>query len=154
MAGFNNATLIGRMTKDPELRQTTTGKSVCSFVLAVDRPLSNEQKEQAQQNGQQTADFINCTAWNKQAEYLCQYAQRGSQVLASGRIQTRSYDQDGRKVYVTEIIARDVQVIGSARASGTLAMEYENSSYQETYESKKDSGREITGNQMYSDLPF
>lgn len=95
---MNKVVLIGRLTKDPELRFTPgTGNAVASFTLAVDRYNSKSQKE---------ADFIPIVVWNKTAESTANYLNKGSQVAISGRIQTRSYDaNDGTKRYVTEVVA-------------------------------------------------
>ena len=99
---MNKVILIGRLTRDPELRTISNGTSTTSFSLAVNRPFTN-------QNGEREADFINCVAWRKQAENIAKYCTKGTQVAVEGRIQTRSYDaQDGSKRYVTEVIADNV----------------------------------------------
>ena len=96
--------LIGRLTRDPELRKTQNGTSVCSFTLAVNR--------RQNQDGTQDADFINCVAWNKLADNIQLYQKKGNQLGIEGRINTRSYDnQQGQKVYVTEVIAESVQFL-------------------------------------------
>ena len=99
------------MTKDPDLRTTTTGKSVASFSVAVDRRFK--------QDGQPTADFINVVAWGRQAEVISQYLGKGRQIALSGRLQTRSYDaQDGSKRYVTEVVLEEFDFIGSRNDGG------------------------------------
>ena len=99
---MNKVILIGRLTRDPELRTISNGTSTTSFSLAVNRTYTN-------QNGEREADFINCVAWRKQAENIAKYCVKGTQVAVEGRIQTRSYDaQDGTKRYVTEVIADNV----------------------------------------------
>lgn len=104
---MNNVSLIGRLTKDVEIKNTTKGDSVGSFTLAVNRNFTN-------QSGEREADFINCVIWKKQAEALAKYTQKGSQVGIEGRIQTRNYEnQQGTRVYVTEIIVSQVTFIGS-----------------------------------------
>lgn len=104
---MNKVILIGRLTKDPEMRTITNGTPTTSFSLAVQRTFTN-------QNGEREADFINCVAWRKQAENIAKYCSKGSQVAVEGRIQTRSYDaQDGTKRYVTEVIADNVTFLGS-----------------------------------------
>lgn len=109
---MNSVNLSGRLTKDPELRTTSGGKSVCTFTMAVDKKLSAEKRDKAKAEGQPTADFPQIQAWGHDAEYLCNYGKKGSFVIVSGRISTRNYeDKDGRKVYVTEVSADDVQVI-------------------------------------------
>lgn len=104
---MNKAILIGRLTRDPEMRTTTSGATTTSFTVAVSRTYAN-------QNGERETDFINCVAWRKQAENIAKYCQKGTQVAVEGRIQTRSYDaQDGTKRYVTEIIVDNVTFLGS-----------------------------------------
>lgn len=104
---INRVVLVGRLTRDPELRKTPSGASVCSYTLAVSR-------NRSVQPGQPEADFINCVTWNRQAETMAQYLDKGSLVGIEGRIQTRNYDnQNGQKVYVTEIITDSVQFLES-----------------------------------------
>ena len=95
---MNKVILIGRLTKEPELRKTPTDVSVCQFTLAVNRPYQG-------QNGEREADFISCVAWRTQAENLCKYIKKGGQIAVEGNIQTRSYnDKNGEKRYVTEVV--------------------------------------------------
>ena len=102
---MNKAILIGRLTKDPELRTTPTGRNVCQFSVAVNRTYTNT-------NGEREADFINCVVWDKQAENLAKYQKKGNQIAVEGRIQTRNYDdKDGKKVYVTEILANNISFL-------------------------------------------
>ena len=104
MQDINRVVLIGRLTRDPELRKTQSGTSVCSFTLAVNR--------RQNQDGTQDADFINCVAWNKLADNIQLYQKKGNQLGIEGRINTRSYDnQQGQKVYVTEVVAENVQFL-------------------------------------------
>ena len=104
---MNKVFLIGRLTKDPELRYTSTNTAAASFTIAVNRNFTN-------QNGEREADFINIVVWRKQAENVKQYLTKGSQVAIDGRIQTRSYDaNDGSKRYVTEVVADEVTFLGS-----------------------------------------
>ncbi len=104
---MNNVSLVGRLTKDPELRTISTGNTTCNFTVAVNRQFTNA-------NGERETDFINCVIWGKQAENLAKYCTKGSLVGVSGRIQTRNYDgQDGHKVYVTEVLANNVSFLGS-----------------------------------------
>jgi single-strand DNA-binding protein len=111
---MNKAILIGRLTRDPELKFTAgSGTAVASFTLAVDRQFKNK-------DGQKEADFINCVAWNKTAETISNYLKKGSLIAASGRIQTRTYDNnEGKKVYVTEVIVEDFQFLDSKDKAGT-----------------------------------
>lgn len=107
---INRVILVGRLTKDPVLRKTGAGKSVVSFTTACDRKVKVD--------GQPTADFINCIAWNKVADLMAQYLHKGSLVGVEGRIQTRSYDdQTGKRVYITEVVADSVQFLESKSAS-------------------------------------
>ena len=108
---INNVVLVGRLTKDVEVKKTQSGLSVASFTIACDRRLSQEQKN----NGEQSVDFINCVAWRGSADFLGNYAHKGDTVGAEGRIQTRSYDRDGQKVYVTEIVANSVSILHSTQ---------------------------------------
>ena len=108
---INRVVLVGRLTKDVELRKTNSNTSVCSFTLACNRRFQSQQ-------GGQTADFINCIAWRQSADFLAKYASKGSIVGVEGRISTRSYDnQAGQKVYVTEVTCDSVQLIGGNRNS-------------------------------------
>ena len=109
---MNKVILIGRLTRDPELRTTTSGTATTSFSIAVDRPFVN------QQTGQREADVINCVAWRKQAENISRYCFKGTQVAVEGRIQTRNYDaQDGTKRYVTEVVCDNVTFLGSKNSN-------------------------------------
>lgn len=107
---MNKVILIGNLTKDPELSTTTGGISFCRFTLAVSKRFSGEDK---------TADFINIIVWRAQAENCSKYLKKGSKAAIVGNIQTRSYDaQDGSKRYVTEVVAEEVEFLGS-RPAGT-----------------------------------
>lgn len=123
---INRVVLVGRLTKDVEVRKTQTGLSVASFTVACDRRVSK-----SQDNSQQTADFINCVAWRQSADFLGQYARKGAMVGVDGRLQTRSYDrQDGTKAYVTEVVCDNVNILESKAASTARATQsYDNSSY-------------------------
>ena len=107
MININHVTLVGRLVRDVELRKTNSNTSVCSFTVAVDRRFKSQQ-------GGQDADFISCIAWRQSAEFLAKYASKGTIVSIEGRIQTRNYDNaSGQKVYVTEVVADSVQLIGN-----------------------------------------
>lgn len=110
---INSVVLVGRLTKDIELRKTQSGLSVASFTVACDRRLSQEQKN----NGEQSADFINCVAWRGSADFLGKYARKGDTVGVEGRLQTRSYDRDGQRVYVTEVLANSVNLLHSKQTA-------------------------------------
>ena len=104
---MNKVTLIGRLTKDPELRYTSSNIAVASFTLAVDRGYTSP-------NGERQADFLNIVVWRKPAENVKKFLTKGSQVAVDGSIQTRSYDdQNGQKRYSTEILANSVEFLGS-----------------------------------------
>ncbi len=118
---MNQAVLIGRLTKDPELKYTPQGTAVCNFTLAVDRELSREKKDQAQANGQATADFIRIVAWGKQGENCANYLHKGSQCAVHGRIQTGSYEAaDGSRRYTTDIVANRVEFLTASTKSGAI----------------------------------
>lgn len=104
---INRVVLVGRLTKDIELKKTTNNISTCTFTLACDRQFKSNQP------GAQNADFISCVAWRQAADFLANYASKGSVVGVEGRIQTRSYDGQNGKVYVTEVVCDRVQLIGS-----------------------------------------
>ena len=107
---INRVVLIGRMTRDPELRRTGQGDAVTSFTLAVNRNYTSR-------DGQQQTDFINCVVWRKPAENVERYCSKGSLVGVEGRIQTRSYDNaQGQKVYVVEVICDSVQFLETKAA--------------------------------------
>ncbi|BDR57403.1 single-stranded DNA-binding protein [Xylocopilactobacillus apis] len=108
---INNVVLVGRLTKDPDLRYTSNGTAVASFTVAVDRNFTNAQ-------GAREADFINCVVWRKQAETFSNYMHKGSLVGIEGRIQTRNYEgNDGKRVYVTEVMVNNFSFL-EAKGSG------------------------------------
>lgn len=107
---MNKIILIGRLTKDPELNYTNSGKAVCKFTLAVNRPYSN-------QDGKSQADFINIVVWNKPAENSANYLAKGRQCAVEGRLQIRSYEaDDGTRKYITEVVANSVQFLSSSKS--------------------------------------
>jgi len=109
---MNNVVLIGRLTRDPELRYIpVTGTAVTKFNLAVDRGLSKDKKQEMESKGQPTADFINITVWGKQAENAANYLAKGRLVAIHGRIQTGSYEKDGIRIYTTEVVASNVEFL-------------------------------------------
>ena len=102
---INNVTLVGRLTKDHDLRYTASGTAVATFTLAVNRNFTN-------QNGNREADFINCVIWRKPAETMATLAKKGSLIGVVGRIQTRTYDnQQGQRVYVTEVVVNQFHLL-------------------------------------------
>lgn len=117
---MNKVILMGRLARDPEIRYTQSTKAVATFTLAVDRRVRRSADGQPPQ---QTADFIPIVAWDKTAELCGNYLTKGRQVLIEGRMQVRSYDaQDGSKRYVTEVIADNVEFIGSRSDGGAAPM--------------------------------
>lgn len=103
---LNQVTLVGRLTKMPELRYTLEGKPVLNVTLALNRQYKNSA-------GEYEADFVLCTLWNKAAENTARYCSKGSVLGVIGKIQTRNYEgQDGKKVYVTEVVASSVKFLG------------------------------------------
>lgn len=106
MINLNNVVLVGRLTKDIDLRKTQNNISVCQFTLAVNRPKRKDQPEEA--------DFIQCVAWSHSADFLSSYASKGAIVSVEGEIRTRNYlNPQGEKVYITEILADKVQIISN-----------------------------------------
>lgn len=115
---INRAILVGRLTKEIDLRKTPNGASTTSFTIACNRKVKQE--------GQPDADFINCVAWNKVADLMNQYLHKGSLIGLEGRIQTRTYDdKDGKRVYVTEVVAESVQFLESKNATSSQSQSYE-----------------------------
>lgn len=110
---INSVVLVGRLTKDIELRKTQSGLSVASFTVSCDRRLSQAQKN----NNEQSADFINCVAWRGSADFLGNYAHKGDTVGVEGRLQTRSYNRDGQRVYVVEVLANSVNLLHSKQTA-------------------------------------
>lgn len=111
---MNKAILIGRLTKDPELKTTANGVSVCTFSIAINRRFKNS-------DGNYDADFINCVAWRQQAEFLAKHFSKGRMVGVAGSIQTRNFDnKDGQKVYVTEVAVDEVHFVDSKPAGESV----------------------------------
>lgn len=108
----NNVVLVGRLVRDVDLRQTSTGKEMTYFTLAVNRNFKNEQGEQA-------ADFISCVAFGKTAENMARFLSKGSLIAVEGRISTRNYQaKDGKTVYVTEVVASSITFLESKKQQG------------------------------------
>lgn len=109
---INRVVLVGRLTKDPELRYTPSGIATVRFTIAVNRTFTG-------QSGEKEADFINCVAWRKQAENLANYQRKGNLIGVEGRIQTGSYEgQDGKRVYTTDVVADSIQFLEPRSAGG------------------------------------
>ena len=115
MASFNKVILIGNMTADPELKQTASGTSVCSFSIAVNRRFAKSEQ------GQQAVDFINVVTWRQSAEFVSRYFKKGNPILVCGQLQTRTWsDNQGQKRYATEVVADEVSFVTSAAQTGTV----------------------------------
>ena len=109
---MNTVILMGRIAKDLELRYTQNGKAYCRLTLAVDRGMSKEKKQEVEEKGQPTADFINCVAWNKLAETINRYSGKGKKILVEGSIQTGSYTaEDGSKRYTTDVLVNRAEIL-------------------------------------------
>ena len=108
---INKAILMGRLTRDPELRHTGTGTAVCSFSIAIDNGYGENRQ----------TDFINCVAWNKTAEFVSNYFSKGKMIIVIGRISTRSWEgQDGKRNYATEVVASEVS-FGESKSENSSA---------------------------------
>ena len=117
---MNKVVLVGRLTRDPELRYTGQGTAVASFSIAVNR---RKQKDKPQE-----ADFINCVAWGATGENLSKYQSKGSQIAVHGRIQTRNYEnKEGKRVYVTEVVAEEIEFLGSKKDNQSNGQGYDES---------------------------
>lgn len=142
---LNNVSLVGRLTKDVELRYTPSNVAVATFTLAVNRTFKNE-------NGEREADFINCVMWRQQAENLANWAKKGALIGITGRIQTRSYDnQQGQRVYVTEVVAEQFQLLESKGQQGNQSQQ------RPAQQQAPDFSRNANGNPLDisdDDLPF
>ena len=121
---INQVTLVGRLTRDPDLRYTPDGKAVSNITLAVNRHYKNV-------SGDIEADFVHCILWGKNAENTSNYCKKGSVLGVTGRIQTRNYDnQEGKRVYVTEVVAEGVRFLSSKPTSTREAPQASQSSQQ------------------------
>lgn len=134
---INNVTLVGRLTRDPELKYTASGNATATFSLAVNRNFTN-------QSGEREADFINCVIWQKPAEALANYASKGTLLGVTGRIQTRNYEnQQGQRVYVTEVVVKDFQLL-----------EKKSSESQSNYNEPEQHSKNFQGNSQSNSNPF
>lgn len=123
---LNRVVLVGRLTKDPDFKMTTSGVAVATFTIAVNRTFANNQ-------GEREADFIPIVVWRRQAETVNQYLKKGNLVGIDGRMQVRHYEgQDGKRVYVTEVVAETVQFLeskGSGQSNNDFGHNNQNQSY-------------------------
>lgn len=145
---FNKATIGGRLTADPELKQTASGISACTFTVAVNRKYSKD--------GKPEADFINCQAWRQTAEFVCKYFKKGSSICVSGAIQTRSWDdQNGQKRYATEIVADEVFFVDGKNDGASAETSGQGNYIPEAYTTPQSAKfEEIPANAGDDDLPF
>lgn len=154
---LNRVVLVGRLTKDIDLRYTSSNVAVAQFTIAVNRAFSN-------QNGERETDFVNCVAWRNQAENMSKYVKKGALIGVDGRIQTRHYDdKDGKRVYVTEVVAESVQFLESKKSD--FQNEVEMNTQEMRQSGQFEQVRAQTGNGQFStefdlaldisdDLPF
>lgn len=120
---FNQVTLMGNLTRDPELRQIPSGQNVCSFSLALNRSYKGSDGE-----WQEAVDYVDVVAWGPLGERVAQYVTKGRPVLVSGRLQSRQWEQDGQKRNKLEVIAQDVTFLGGRNDGGEGSGSYESSS--------------------------
>lgn len=115
---MNLVALYGRLTRDPELKYSQGGTANCFATIAVDRGLSKEKRQEAEANGQPTADFISIKAFGKTAEMLANYFHKGNRIAVEGRINTGSYEKNGERVYTTDVVVNRVHFIETAAENG------------------------------------
>ncbi|EZP77596.1 single-stranded DNA-binding protein [Parageobacillus genomosp. 1] len=137
---MNKVVLIGRLTRDAELRYTKKGNAVASFTVAVNR-------------NKDEADFINCIAWNKVAENLANYTQKGTLIAVDGSIQTRSYEKDGQRIFVTEVLAHSVEFL-SSKGKGTGEQKERNTGQKNVNTNVYGVADPLTGENSGYDDPF
>lgn len=138
---LNRVVLVGRLTKDPDLRYTPNGVAVANFTIAVNRPFTN-------QEGSREADFINCVVWRRPAENLANYMKKGNQIGVDGRLQTRSFEgQDGKMVYVTEVVADSVQFLESRGTQQDRPQSSQNQSFQKPQQGFQQGSQSMQQNQ-------
>ena len=143
---MNSVSLMGRLTRDPEVRYTAnTQMANARFVVAVNRKLSKEKRHEAENNGYPTADFISCVAWGKTAENIGNYFHKGNRIAITGHIQTGSYEnQQGQRIYTTDVVVDSFDFVESSKDNGNAT---------QGYSSPEDMG--MSGQESFdSDLPF
>lgn len=140
---MNKVELIGRLTKDPEVKLTTNQTAYCNFTVAVDRRFKDK-------DGQRQSDFINCVAWKQTADFINKYFHKGSRIGLCGSIQTRSYEKDGQKVFITEVLVDEVEFVESKTEAKEAAQPTNDSRVENTEPQNQDpEEQEVIGN-----LPF
>ncbi|MBQ7346946.1 MAG: single-stranded DNA-binding protein [Clostridia bacterium] len=149
---LNKVVLCGRLTADPELKQTTSGIAVVSFTLAVNRRYQAKANDGTQA---QQADFINVVAWRQTAEFISRYFRKGSALCVTGSIQTRSWqDQQGQKRYATEVVADEAMFVDSKNEGGAVSGQYVDSYNAPSYSSTPASAPKFEELKTDDDLPF
>jgi single-strand DNA-binding protein len=149
---LNKVILCGRLTADPELKQTPSGIAVVSFSLAVNRRFQSRGTDGAQA---QQADFINVVAWRQTAEFISRYFRKGSALCITGSIQTRSWqDQQGQKRYATEVVADEAMFVDSKNEGGAVAGQFTDSYNAPSYSSSPASAPKFEELKTDDDLPF
>lgn len=142
---MNNVNILGRLTRDVDLRMTTSNLAVGRFNVAVDRKLSEEKRMEAESNNQPTADFISCIAFGRTAENIATYFKKGQRIAVSGHIQTGSYEKDGQRIYTTDVVVDSFDFVESNISS--------NINTNQGYSNPADLG--MSGQESFdSDLPF
>lgn len=141
---MNNVNILGRLTRDVDLRMTSSNLAIGRFNVAVDRKLSKEKRMEAESNNQPTADFISCIAFGRTAENIATYFKKGQRIAVSGHIQTGSYEKDGQRIYTTDVVVDSFDFIESNSNSTNNNQGYSNPA---------DFG--MSGQESFdSDLPF
>ena len=140
---INSATLVGRLTKEPELRKTPSNASTVSFTLACDDLYRKDH-----------TDFISCVAWNQGAEFLATYAHKGDAIGVTGKINTRSYDGQYGKVYVTEVVCNRVVIAGQKRENNNRPAQEQSAAPKEEYVTEDDFSNTPSLDISDDDLPF
>lgn len=148
---FNQVILMGNLTRDPELRQTPNGQNVCSFSLALNRSYKG-----ADGNWQEATDYVDVVAWGPLGERVAQYLSKGRPCLVNGRLQSRSWEQDGQKRSKIEVVAQDVTFLGGGNESGGSYQGSGSSSSSPAPAKKKDDVVEDIGDEPINldDIPF
>jgi single-strand DNA-binding protein len=150
---LNNVVLVGRITRDPELRTTASGQSTVSFSVAVERNFKD-------QNGETQADFINCVAWRNQAEFISRYIKKGFLISVQGRLQTRSYlDQNQQTRFVTEVVVENVSNLQPRDPNSNSNQELGQQNYQQNYQRPQQNNNDVdqqfeASEVSEDDLPF
>lgn len=140
---MNSVLLIGRLTKDVDLRTTKSGTNVAGFILAVDKGLSKQKRDEAVQSDRPTADFISCQAWGMTADLLSQYCGKGSKIALEGRIQTGSYQdkETGKTIYTTDVVADRVEFLDTKSSSSQGGQVTDDDFFDDDFTEIDDDGR-------------